>query len=140
MEATNMNEQNRIEWGEMREYCKEPVPFFVDARETPQGWCFLERESWDFQSHEASPSPEGVFIANYAKEAIARGSLSYGSDFCLVRIEEGGVSRYAMFRERGSSGPSLQAMNRMVLTRVRFFRTKIPVPASRDEARPRLAA
>jgi hypothetical protein len=135
-----MNEQTRIEWKEMREFNDEHVLFHMIAIKTPHGWWFSEQESWETQSHEVAPIPENVVIAEYAKEALARGCMTFDSVFCLVRVEDCGVSTHEMSREHWPPTASLRAKNRTVLTRLMFPRGRYPASISGDETPPQLAA
>jgi hypothetical protein len=134
-----MNQQTWIEWNESRRIGEEPVGFHVVATETSQKWCFLEQESLESQSHRMSVSPEAVFIAEYAKEAMARGCMAFGVILFLVRVDDHGVSRYEMSRGHFAPEAPLPARNRTVLRRLRFLRGELPASISGDEA-PKLAA
>jgi hypothetical protein len=134
-----MNDQMRVEWNESRRIGEVPVGFHVVATETSQKWCFLEQESLESQSHKMSVNPEAVFIAEYAKEAMARGCMAFGVMLFLVRVDDHGASRYEMSREHFAPEAPLPAGNRTVLRRLRFLRGELPVSISGDEA-PKLAA
>lgn len=134
-----MNDQTRIEWNESRRIGEVPVGFHVVATETSQKWSFLEQESWESQSHKMSVSPEAVFIAEYAKEAMARGCMAFGVILFLVRADEHGVLKYEISREHFAPEALLPARDRTVVRRLRFLRGELPVSISGDEA-PKLAA
>jgi hypothetical protein len=135
-----MREQTQVEWKELREHGEDYVLFRVVATETPEGWRLSEQDSWDFRSYEVNLSPENVFIAEYAKRAMAKGSMTFDRILRLVRVENRGVSRYEISGEHEVPEASLRAKNRTLLTRIMFLRRRFPVSISGDQAPPSLAA
>src|SRR5574340_90513 len=83
-----MNETWELEWAEFREADYSRELFFIAASESPQGWTFSARSTWEVSWQRVPPDMRLVWAAEYFKRIAVQRRPITGSITYAVRNEQ----------------------------------------------------
>jgi hypothetical protein len=93
VERTNsMNDTWQLEWAEYREAEDRLELFFVEATQTPVGWEFSDRSTWEIRWQTVPPGMRLVWAAEYFKNALLQNRPIMGSIVYALRTEQSGFA------------------------------------------------
>jgi len=82
----------QLEWAEYLEADEGHELFFVEATETPAGWEFSARSTWEVRWQTVPPGMRLVWAAEYFKNALLQNRPIMGSIIYALRTERSGFA------------------------------------------------